>query len=106
MANLTSYAPWGRNYFLPNAPLQRFSIMKIWKENCGYLSVISHFKRLPQCLSTSHIPAQGCGEENQHLSYSHSPRISELFPIISSQTNEENGNALPNTTALHAQYQP
>lgn len=58
----------------------------------------------PQCLSTSHIPAQGCGEENQHLSYSYLPRIFELFTITSSQTNEEND--LPNPTALHAQCQP
>lgn len=50
---LTSYAPQGRNCFLPNTPLQRFSVMRIWK-NCGYSSVTSHFTRLPQCLSTSH----------------------------------------------------
>lgn len=37
-ANLTSYALRGRNFFLPNTLLWRFSIMEIWKESCGYLS--------------------------------------------------------------------
>lgn len=69
--------------------------MEIWKESCGYLSNFP-LHTSPQCLSTSHVPAQGRGEENQHLSYSYPPRISAPFCIISSQTKEENSNNLPN----------